>query len=497
MQANWYYSRHQQRHGPVLFEELRQLAQSNQLEPGDMLWQQGTDAWVPAGSVDGLFEPVSALVESGIGVGPAPPPLPPHGLVAGAPGGYAPPGVYPRSEEEYDDGANALAGFGTYLWLQIKRAWAWNAGAVEVSEPERAALSARGIDELTSQRYLVWRRSVLLMVVVLGTISGISGAISQLSSIDLMRSLPADFRQAAPDFRLGWNALGILLILVSTLAQFSVPAAALLGMLWWARVKHSRRVIVVGMLVSLLPLLPLLIPMRWLIYVAGLPPQVSERDLDTFFMGINLALGLAGFFLLLPIVLSVVTGASRGCMKIKTLLPASIFPGWLLVMASYLQVLIFMVFLLIINLIAGNVLLILTAILVLAVPVVYIVFTRLFIQPMSPQEMPIILAPVRWSHLGLVLAASLFFFVYLMTARVLGDKPLVGFDQNALMNPFELIGHAINFVGRALFMAVLAVDQFMRVNLSVWTDSIRFVQTEHAAHYGHVMSKLQETMQKD
>lgn len=68
--APWYFRRQDQQHGPVSLADLKRLVSSGQLQPTDLLWQQGMAQWVPARSLKGLF-PEAAAVPS-----PLPPPLP-------------------------------------------------------------------------------------------------------------------------------------------------------------------------------------------------------------------------------------------------------------------------------------------------------------------------------------------------------------------------------------------------------------------------------------
>lgn len=56
MAGMWYYSDKRQQKGPVSFEELRGLAQSGQIRPTDLVWQEGTRDWVRASLVDRLFD---------------------------------------------------------------------------------------------------------------------------------------------------------------------------------------------------------------------------------------------------------------------------------------------------------------------------------------------------------------------------------------------------------------------------------------------------------
>jgi hypothetical protein len=55
--ARWFYAHGQQQAGPVSFEELRQLAASGRVRREDMVWAEGTPAWLPAGTQPALFDP--------------------------------------------------------------------------------------------------------------------------------------------------------------------------------------------------------------------------------------------------------------------------------------------------------------------------------------------------------------------------------------------------------------------------------------------------------
>jgi NAD-dependent dihydropyrimidine dehydrogenase PreA subunit len=66
----WFYARGKQRVGPLSTAQLRALAASGSLSPADMVTRTGSQKWVPAGQVKGLFPEAAP-------VGPAvPPPLP-------------------------------------------------------------------------------------------------------------------------------------------------------------------------------------------------------------------------------------------------------------------------------------------------------------------------------------------------------------------------------------------------------------------------------------
>lgn len=57
MAADWYYAKGGQRHGPVTEEQLRQLADSGQIQSTDLVWRNGMAEWQKVGSIEGVFPP--------------------------------------------------------------------------------------------------------------------------------------------------------------------------------------------------------------------------------------------------------------------------------------------------------------------------------------------------------------------------------------------------------------------------------------------------------
>lgn len=56
MTGDWYYTINgQQSAAPASAAQLRQLAAIGQLQPHDLVWQNGMPSWAPAGSIKGLF----------------------------------------------------------------------------------------------------------------------------------------------------------------------------------------------------------------------------------------------------------------------------------------------------------------------------------------------------------------------------------------------------------------------------------------------------------
>lgn len=55
MASDWFYSRNDEKHGPISSVELRQLARSGVLLPTDLIWKEGMPTWVKASSAKDLF----------------------------------------------------------------------------------------------------------------------------------------------------------------------------------------------------------------------------------------------------------------------------------------------------------------------------------------------------------------------------------------------------------------------------------------------------------
>src|SRR5437899_1316223 len=71
MSAQWFLARNNQRLGPYSPDQLTSLVASGHLLPVDMLLEKGSQKWVQAGSVPGLFAPAATVPQM-------PPPLTPQ-----------------------------------------------------------------------------------------------------------------------------------------------------------------------------------------------------------------------------------------------------------------------------------------------------------------------------------------------------------------------------------------------------------------------------------
>src|SRR5882724_1900808 len=60
MAGQWFYTVNRQQQGPISWEDLYRLAQRGELQPADMVWQEGMANWVKAKATPGLFDDVGS-----------------------------------------------------------------------------------------------------------------------------------------------------------------------------------------------------------------------------------------------------------------------------------------------------------------------------------------------------------------------------------------------------------------------------------------------------
>lgn len=75
--VHWYHAHEKQQFGPVSTAELKQLAQTGTLQPGDYVWREGLTGWVAAREVKGLFDDQGATPSGSVPVGLSPTSMPP------------------------------------------------------------------------------------------------------------------------------------------------------------------------------------------------------------------------------------------------------------------------------------------------------------------------------------------------------------------------------------------------------------------------------------
>lgn len=424
----------------------------------------------------------------------------------------------------------------------IRRAFAANLHKVSATSGEQAALEAAGIHEPTIQHYLAWRRSMVVMVVLatilsasLTTFRALTGSDDQSpfsavterlleeagesplavresdDSDESDRSRDAEPRtdkailknahvqaaaalaglQAEAEQRT--NAFGRFADGVHLASLYATPLAALAALYWWPRFKLTFRILAVGWAFAFFaPMLVALCPWSWWGYVEPnvRPGKYGPQHYRAMAEGI--LEGAEYLIALLPTVLSLIPGVQRACLRVKTLLPESILPGWFLVSAGPLYALFLLVIFVVVNQIASNPLFLAGMSLLVVAPLVYVVRADVFTTPLTSDEAYRGMRRAQRIVSGMTAMGCIVLVIYLTTCDVLGIH-LVGLDERtSLLRPIDLVDYSLEFVGRLLFMTVLGADLFMRMNLAAWKSLGQFMRSGKAEDYDRTMHAMQQ-----
>jgi hypothetical protein len=379
----------------------------------------------------------------------------------------------------------------------LSRALTWNLQSLTVSERERARLEAAGIETEGIQRYAVWRRSTLYLVAVPTSISAI------LATLDIIQKSDENL-----------SHVGEMLTLLNTVVLYAMPVTALAAARTWTRLRRSNRLLVWGWAIAFLPPFFLaLLPIDW--WFDAVPPEQQSAQRVKLAV-LDMINGVYFVCTLLPTALSLLPGLIRGCLRVKTLLPGSIVPGWFLVAGAPFSVLLWLVALIALNHLAGNPLLIAGVLLYIGAPLVYVLRADLFIRPIPPSACAAI-GRVQLVVLLLTCLSVGLLVTYLLTRKLLG-LPLIGWHQETTvmwiwyhtpteqLDPLKIFQEArswvylwdvdnfqmaIEYVSRSLFLTVVIADMLLRMNLSVWWQQKQFSGTEHSAGYDDTLTRLQ------
>jgi hypothetical protein len=335
-------------------------------------------------------------------------------------------------------------------------------------------LLGNGVDEEDARRYLVWRRSVLLVVAVATLIPAL------LKTIEV----------ATTEYS-GMTALGTLLTIASVLPIYAIPLTSWLAARAWDQHRRSRSILLRGWLFAFLtPLFLALFPITWRVDMS----QLDTATVASLSALASFAYAAVVYITLMPAVLALIPGVLRACLRIKALIPESILPGLFLVAATPLYVLLFLVIFTTVNQVAGNGLLILGVLALTGAPLLYLANGRLFTRPLRSEEEVAKIGSVQTLVLVVMAVGVALLALYAFTTEIFG-KSLIGTSEaTSLMRPWSpsLFQFPIEYFVRSLFTTVLVADMFMLMNLSLWRHSREFQSSAEAASYDRLMVEIEE-----
>jgi len=444
------------------------LAVQGVLGPQDYVVPAGGQQWVEARTVPGLMAPGAAQPPA------TPPPLPANFLAE----------------------ADHLASRFWQRWLRAvnlhcKRAFAWDLQALPLHQQEAQYLAGVGASNPTLQKYLVWRRSILMVMVLPVTL------VAVLSWVDHLT-----------DENIGMTAFGKFWNTLQMLAPFAMPISAGIALFLWSKQKASWTTMVIGWAISFLfPILLLLVPVDWIYDFQQLPDHGRDQAKFLAQIGFGLVLFLAIGGYLLIFVIAIAFGVQRACLRLKTLLPESLVPGLFLAAFAPVFPIALLPLFLCVNQIASNLLLIFGMLALMASPLVFVVWAPVFVRPITSRTEMTKLRHIQWAATGLFWLGMVLLLLFALTKSIpmprdddfeqgIMRKTLLGFTEaGSLFRPWSwrvLRYLIVEPLGRSLFTTILVADLFMRINVSVWFYGKQLAGSGNAEEYDRLMGLFKE-----
>jgi hypothetical protein len=365
------------------------------------------------------------------------PPQPPPALPA-EPGPVSPPG-----------GASIPATIGAFA-LRLIRA---DFQRLAPTPDEAAALSAlpQPVTTEPAQRYLVWRRALLW-------VSG--GALALSGLIGLFEGVDTALDDANP------TALAVLIIIYA-LAAPTAAALLITAAVRWRDIRRSRLMARIGWSVLFFtPFILATIPWASMVDAPG-PARAT----------LGAVLGMILTAMLAPALLALPAGMLRAALSLKTLVPGSVMPGWIVVAAAPLYTLV-LIALTPVLLQAGGAVVTLGIWALIAAPLVYVYKWRDLARPHADSEVASVVARIRF-------AASIAAGVgAVMVIGGLLDANVQGLDGGTL------IGLAISFGGAYFSLSVVAADFLLGVLHHARRQSAEFEGSPYAVEADRVLGGL-------
>ena len=349
--------------------------------------------------------------------------------------------------------------------------------------------------DLVLLRFLTWRRSVLLLVLLVTVLTaGIDTATKLTGGPRPSFTILLKLEPESGPVQQTW--FGDLAELIWLLSFYAMPVAALLARVFWVRPRTSMSILLAGWTASFfVPVAIALTPWSWW-KVALLPPATLDAGLARQYERVAEGLGWGYYYVVVlsPAVLALVPGFMRACLRVKTLLPEATLPGWFLVAAA-----------------PFNGLLVLVIFVGLARELLVCCFwpgcysgwrRRSSIWPVrAPHPRPLSsvdelrnLRRVQALAWSLAIASVACLLTYAATWEIFGLR-LVGLDpESSLYRPWQLVRYLLDFSGRALFVTVLVLDLLLRATLSACRHQRAFQKTPAAEEYDGLMKKLEEML---
>lgn len=368
-------------------------------------------------------------------------------------------------------------------WLSfgdfVKRVFSW--GPTVVTSRERLALETAGVRAERLQHMLVWRRSVLIMIL-------------PVLILAFLLALLAAILFTAEDDDTTFTGLGLFSFLwVPAITMAALAIGAVVAIVRWTELRLSMQVLFWSWLVAtVVPLCTAIFPVSWVIDIPGIAASgedanntLAEESVEAI-MGTTLALLFA--VVLVPIIIGLAGGALRGARRTKSLFPATVLPGWFVIVVAPLYTIVMLTIFAVVSPVLGSGQLTIGVLLLALAPLVYIIFRGQYTRPMTRVEAPQVLSRISLLSLGISLAGMALIVTFVVTGEVFGSKilgtPSQSDEGTAWFSYVETIQMGLNLFVRYHLSAVVMCFLFASIAHREWQTTTVMgedVKREHEA----------------
>lgn len=313
-----------------------------------------------------------------------------------------------------------------------------------------------------AQDFVSWRRAILWVTAAAMAVHAILGLINLIEVLgtDMGGGLldgPQAIVQARAQSIIKW---------VMTILYLRVPLACYLfarAAMNWTELKASRRTArIAWMVLTIAPILLSLIPFSAFSKAPGLPGEMADAAgrMTGLMVGLILVPQVA------PIVLGLMNGVIRSSLVLKTLIPLSGAPGWGVVFAAPVYIIVLVTVMVVVNQISGTLLLPLGLAGLIGGPLLYLKAADRLITPCSAADVTNRVSEVRRRAALSTLAGLVLFFICAL--------------ENLNLELLRLFDLGTALLASSLAFTVVGADFLLALIFKTYTQSKAFHGTEMA-----------------
>jgi hypothetical protein len=282
--------------------------------------------------------------------------------------------------------------------------------------------------------------------------------------------------------------------ILTLLAALALPGLILVAALLWSRPRASRLFLLLAVGIGyLLPLFLALLPLKWMIKEAptmgrggfGGPRGGGGMGMGGGMEGPDMAsvmlMAVMTLLPLFPLILAFWPALVRGAVRVKSLLPEAVLPGWLAIAAFPLHVLVLCFVFQSLNQGETPALQYLTLVFFLLPPLAFLILPGQYLRPAPGGLNRVFLTAIEWVVFGCHCLGALLVFIYWTTK----EGP-----------PFLYLAVLyFQYLGALLAFSATAADFSLGASVSAWRDQRALAKTGDAATFDQRMSEAAEVVQ--